>query len=395
MITVKYDILFRFTVRHDFYESGLSEDFQFIPTPSTENMLQQYGLLFRSNPTGFTVFTKIDPDQVTPTVLTAIPADQKHFSFLMILKNPYFFNFTRFTDHPSELPPAMGREVLYASNVFAPAPGGDERPLGDHVVLPAFQYPALVRSRIYNLPYPSATNSSSPVLQDILTNTYTPLAEIDLPVGQQVQELQLDFGEVQSMTAGRYRLTASSPDIDLSFFYEPDLNGQEGVMGIIDIYNDTTDLDSGNVDQVPAEYKYLTGNQLTRNSDELIADYSLSFEAGRYRLVYVIHIKTDLTDTTNIPEVLNGLLPTNLRVQYPNPPSGTVTFQVPVVDGNIVRIVSDQTDIPWSETPEQFVLVRTDPAITTIKSLPSPSIFHPVKRESGTNNLIQEIHVHI
>lgn len=395
MTAVKYDILFRFTVRHAYYSSGLSEDFQFIPTSSTEQLLQQYGLLFRTNPTGFTIFTKVDPTQVTPTLLTSIPLNEEHFSFLMILKNPYFFHFTRFPDHPDELPPAVGKEALYISNVFAPVPGGDERPLGDYISLPTFQYPELVKAYIYNLDYPASTNSSSPVLQDILTNTYTPLAEIDLPVGQQVQELQLDFGEVQRMLPGRYRITASTPNIDLPFIYEPGLNGQQNVLGIIDIYNDTTTLDSGNVDQVPAEYKYVTGDVLTRNGDELIADYSLSFEAGRYRLVYIIHIKTDLTDTTNIPEVLNGLIPANLRVQYPNPPSGSVTFQLPIVNGNTVRIVSDQIDIAWSETPEQFVLVRTDPAITTIKTLPSPSVFHPVKRESGTNNLIQEIHVHI
>lgn len=395
-MTLKYDILFRVNILHEYYSDSISADFDIVPTPSTQRLFDRMGLTFRPTPHGFNVFVRTDPENTTPTLFYSLDESQLHFSFAMILKNPHFINFTAF---PNDTPPRLGREVLYFSNVNRQQ--ADSPILGDSIGSGA--YLQLINNHIYTLKYDSPISNASPILQDLFGNNYTPIPEINLPSAESTDELQIDFREIGQIRPGRYNLSDIPNSISLPIFYDPELNGQS-VFGIIDIYNNTSTFHPTNTDLIAVNYKFLSIETLTRNNDDtLVADYRVEFENSSYQLFYLVHLKSDLTDTAHIPQVLSGLTLSSLNVAH-NSPNGT-TYDFTNIDSSSDPIIisSNDTDIPWLEAVENFELTRTDddpnsadPAdviVTRIKTLPSPSVLLPIKR-SGSG-LIQEIHIYV
>lgn len=391
-MTTAYDILFRLTFRHSYYADGLCRDLALRPTPSTLKRLQRYGLQFRATETGGMVIAEVQRGSDPPALVRSLPPEEARFSFLLLLNNPHFFTFTQFQNPPSNLPPRMGQEVLYLSNLYLPAPSGDERPLSDQVPSTALPYPGLLGRSILNLAYPSPTTQSAPTLQDVLGNAYHDMPRIASP--EAVDQLQVDLRQIPRMQAGRYQVTASGPNLDVPFYYEPELEGQ-AVMGIVDLFNDTTSLTEGGTDEVDSTYKFLDGDQLRRDAGRLIADYTVDFDAAAVQLAYIIHAEAVLSPSASTPDVLTGLDLNDLRVDYATGESGPVTFGVPQVDGSTARITSDLANLSLHQQGPAFVLNRSDGGPTFITRLPGPSPRTPIKPSTMPNQRLMEVHVYL
>ena len=93
-MTLAYDILFRVQVEHPYYQSGFSDDFEFLPTPSCQLLLDELGWRFRAIEYGFMVLARITPQGVgiAPDLFSTINQKSLRMAFEMRLRNPYFQN---------------------------------------------------------------------------------------------------------------------------------------------------------------------------------------------------------------------------------------------------------------------------------------------------------------
>lgn len=87
---------------HDYYPSGVSEDFSVEPTLATRQELNKHGLLFKTTPQGFVVLCETEGDGSTPIRPLVPPLS---FSFVLRSINPFLFNAANlpFTKSPQQL----------------------------------------------------------------------------------------------------------------------------------------------------------------------------------------------------------------------------------------------------------------------------------------------------
>jgi len=111
----KYNRLFSVDFMHAYYRSLLSHDLTAKPTETTQQILLNYGLLFKPSEYGFSVFAQVKDDG---TLKKEIPGPLK-FTFLISCINPGFNNFTSL---PLEQDPGerfyFSNSVVNSVNVF-------------------------------------------------------------------------------------------------------------------------------------------------------------------------------------------------------------------------------------------------------------------------------------
>lgn len=90
MIQIKYKLLFEVEILHDFYRTGKSPDFQLVPSSVCRRHLRAFGLHFSATASGGQVYAKVNADDslMQPLLHGLV------FTFLMILQNPRFGNFS-------------------------------------------------------------------------------------------------------------------------------------------------------------------------------------------------------------------------------------------------------------------------------------------------------------
>jgi hypothetical protein len=100
-MSIRFDKLFEVVIRHSFYTSGVSEDFQVTPTCLCAAQLRRHGLLFRTTARGFTVLYEAVVDgEGSPHPRRPI-GDHVTFSFRLRPRNPSLANYS---DLPWENP---------------------------------------------------------------------------------------------------------------------------------------------------------------------------------------------------------------------------------------------------------------------------------------------------
>ncbi len=107
-MTREYKILFKVAIKHDFYQSGQSKDFEFVPTGECVRLMENHDLLFRNNGSGFFVAFKKTNGQVQRPI-----GGPLRLAFLMKLKNPSFERFTNLGTGT----PALGNRGFYFTNL--------------------------------------------------------------------------------------------------------------------------------------------------------------------------------------------------------------------------------------------------------------------------------------
>lgn len=90
MILIKYKLLFEVEILHDFYRTGKSPDFQLVPSSICRQQLRASGLHFLPTSSGGQVYAKVNADDSLMQPLLQGQA----FTFLMVLRNPRFGNFS-------------------------------------------------------------------------------------------------------------------------------------------------------------------------------------------------------------------------------------------------------------------------------------------------------------
>lgn len=127
-----YARLLRVSISHTYYNLSNDEcpDFTISPTPATSALLRSLGLLFKSEPAGFSILyneqRRSDLANYLKGSRTSPPGSEvwPRLSFTLSLNNPYFVNFT---DIPFDLDP--GRKNFYFTN------RGAHRARGGKVIL--------------------------------------------------------------------------------------------------------------------------------------------------------------------------------------------------------------------------------------------------------------------
>jgi hypothetical protein len=128
-----YDRLMQVSVQHTYYNRSDNQcpDFDFKPTPSSIALMNDLGLLFRSEATGFSIlYDQKRKDSLQQYLRRQLEGDKHNsppqpgwpkLSFVLYPTNHYFINFT---DLPLDTNP--GQQNFYFSNQFAQAGPGDE-----------------------------------------------------------------------------------------------------------------------------------------------------------------------------------------------------------------------------------------------------------------------------
>lgn len=102
-MNVQYAILFTVDLLHEYYSNGRSDDFDLVPAEDTVRLLKTAGVLWKKSGNRYFALIKATDKGggiYTPSVNT--PPEQRYrdlfgknvFRFYLILKNPYFSNFT-------------------------------------------------------------------------------------------------------------------------------------------------------------------------------------------------------------------------------------------------------------------------------------------------------------
>ena len=381
---IKYDILFRIRLSHGYYVSGLSNDLILEPSPSCQRLLDQYGLIFRRVESGIAVYTRVVPNTSPPELFKPFSGSLK-FSFIARLNNPYFYNFTNLPDHQ------LGQRIFYFSNLRDDQASG-EKYLSDHIgaqrVGSAIQ---LVGKSIYNLALDSAVHAVETTLEDVFGNAKSPTPELDLPVADVVDTVQFNFANVGNMQPGRYQASYTNPQpahapISSDFYFEPGVKNSSAI-GILEIYTDTNDLTDPSANQVPADYRMINANALTRSGadlDVLEADYFIRFEPRSLDWQYrIIRKPENSANILNLNEI--GL-------------DGDVAFDAPIISGDPTTdgqaLVRSTTRVTMSEAAPSIQLVENSgDEQTPLADLPTPSPDHVLKEDSDDHYFEMYIYV--
>jgi hypothetical protein len=103
---ISYKNLFSIQCLHGYYSRGKSADLRFEPTAECMNLIKNYGLAFRPNPTGFRL--AYQSEEGVKHLLEMI-REPLTFSFVLRNINPYFINIT-------EIPFSDSETVFYFNN---------------------------------------------------------------------------------------------------------------------------------------------------------------------------------------------------------------------------------------------------------------------------------------
>ena len=89
-----YTSLFKITVAHSYYASGICECLHYTATADTKRWMEKYGMLLKLNTNGFEVFTTTNQSIETHLNYIAQVSQNNYFAFAGITSDPNFYNFT-------------------------------------------------------------------------------------------------------------------------------------------------------------------------------------------------------------------------------------------------------------------------------------------------------------
>lgn len=103
----KYHKLFRVDVKHDYFTDGVLRGFTIVPTPYTQQLMQQYDLRLQKHAEGITIYCGLEEGES----MTANLSSSHNLCFLLKIQDPSFINYTDL--------PLLGQEgkKYYFSNI--------------------------------------------------------------------------------------------------------------------------------------------------------------------------------------------------------------------------------------------------------------------------------------
>jgi hypothetical protein len=339
---IKYDILFEVDVRHGFYTSGFSHDFVIEPTNESAELLNRYGLIWRSSENGFKVYAPVVPDTNPPQLARPLDGASLKFSFLVSIANKSLENITHLPDYDPN------RSIYYFSNLQEDI-DGDIRFLGDHIANSRIAAPVeAIKTPILNYKFDNPVSEAEFTLTDMFGIEYTP-EHPQFNYDEQTLAFQHNLGKIAGMKSGRYIMTDNQGG-SLPFYFSRDLYGKD-VFGIIEIFTNTTKFTDPEIDLVPVNYRFVDNDQITGQGH-----YSLGLTAAQQKWMYVCR--------KNPANAGNGFEVNNLTVQ------GPVAFNNAGGDDVDERLILSDDPIALSEMPANVELRHSG---IKIIDLPVPS----------------------
>jgi hypothetical protein len=348
-ILFKYSKLFSLKVMHKYYANLLSEDFQFEASSDTVKKLARYGMVVRTNPTGFEIYGETRDDGK----LKKSVQENLCLTFFARNTNAYLDNFT---DLPLD---KQSRTILYFNNKVANqvnvfGAGTQEFLLNKGSQVSASDYVNIFTSG-YHFSHIAAGNDK--VFRLIREADNIVVAEKTVTAQQGTFFYQ---NTLEGFDSGIYRLTIDGADSD-RFNYQPD-PAVRGAFAIVEIFT-----------QVPSALKFITnGNEISARSCA-VAFLNRS-TLWRYKV-------------TN----RNG-------ISLPNPAIAIGNNTGLFTNNGNLEFVSNAT-MPLQQTPVTGIRILKDKAILTseaLGNLSNASIDRliPIK-ENGSYTLYSDIFIYL
>lgn len=359
---IKYDVLFSCNVRHTYYTEGRSEDFTLMPTASSRQLLQQYGLIFRETAGGVKVFAPVVPETDPPELLKPFDGASLKFTFMAALQNSRFDLLTALPDF------SPARELFYFSNLYEDI-DGEIRYLGDHPTAARVGNP-ITGITTPNLEYEfvNPVPEAQFTLTDMFGIGYT-LPSAGFSYDEPVDSYRHNLAKVPGMKYGRY-LMADNQGGSLPFYYDRDLYGRE-VFGVIEIFANTNGFTDPANDLVPESYRFVENDAISGKGN-----YSLGFSSAERKWMYVCR--------KNPANSGNGLSVANLTV------NGPVPFSKAGGDDIEERRILSDNPIIVTEQPAGVELQHNG---IKIRDLPVPSAHSRLAQQN--NEVFYQMYIYV
>ncbi len=357
-----YKPLFQVRLRHTFYREGESRsDFKVYPAPDTAQLLEERGLLFRSEPGRFAVYAEVVPGRNPPVLKRAIGAENLVLRFVLEPLHSYLFNISQLD------PYAVGRKLFCFDNLRSDQ--ADSRLyLGDSLAAARLGDPLPLQcSETVDYRFMAPVSSARLSLYDRFGRQLDSLS-VQVPPGQgTIDRFRYDLSKVPGLTPGRYRLEDDQGG-EHAFYYAPGLSGGSP-FGIIELFNRTDRLTPDGTDRVPSGYRFLDGDRIVGPEA-----FTLQLERRATRWRYIVTKKYKN----------NAISLAQLTV------TGPVAFASASETQRVVFTAEDP--LPLMEAQQKVSLMHSG---TEIRSLPNPSPSSPLDGTAVEGIKYSDLYVYV
>lgn len=349
---IEYDILFEVELVHE-YRDGGGGDFLAEPTPLCRRALDDYGLVFRRNGGGFSVWYEYYTDATGKHPVRPIE-DGAVFSFAVMPSSPYLLNY-------SELP-LTGKGIYQMDNLNANLRDGKLHLTSDTASsLITGKDKIEMKQRFFDYTFKTDKRSAEITVTDRLKKE---VFRKRVLVNEGVFSCPVDL---RRCTPGRFILKIDGAD-KLEFYGDDWLSGK-GAFAVIDIFK------SPNVD---ALYRFTGGN-----GDAVKKRYTMKAGARkafwRYYVVFKNRKRID---------------PAELTIKHPDGVSFKSEPEKTLSGGSVALPLVSDAAIPFKmKTVEGIKLKKTGTAPFEVENLPNPSPSALVPDLSG--NTYSEVFIYI
>jgi len=327
-----YRALFEVKIRHNYYNSGYSEDFKIEPTIECYKLLQKYHLLFRQNNCGFVLKYKVLLDAnynpASPEKPFVSINEYTNLSFKLKLKNSKFSNFTDLT----ALSGVSEKTVFYYDNID----------LHNNASLNELVIP--VKPSVFNFEFTSKKNEAQLIISDSYRQEVYKKILKETGPGSGFFKEQINL---KGYDKGKYFFQVKSADIEEEIYIDNELIS-ENCFGIINIISDSSH-----------SFNYAKGH-----------NYEIEFCRKSVQWKYYVVCKNDYP---GLQIVDNAISPQYFfKEVIPKPDDNIRIFK------SVSIPIEEETPepLPFSEIPKKELQLRNDTNIL-IENLPNPTIDNP------------------
>lgn len=348
---IKYEHIITLNLLHGYFKDGLCRDFAVFPTAGTSALLSQLGWVARPTANGLAIYASVEPGTAPPVLMSPVSGRSAKLVFFLVSLKPNFFNYTKLPDL------AVRNEVLYFTNLRDDQVGGNKL-LGDQVANQAIgDGIRLISNRTLIYTFNAPVSSVILTLTDAFGRPY-PFEGQQFDLSEPISQVSINLDKIEPFPSGRYRITDNHGG-QLDFYFEPQLFGKQA-FAIIELYSDTNDFTDPAADLVPADYRFLNGNEITGKGH-----YAIQFETAEINWQYIFRKKPENAG--------NGIALANLTlasaIAFPAAPT--------MVDGNAV--FRSTNPVPLSEERQPVELNHNG---AKILDLPNPGQGHQLQEDA-------------
>ncbi|MCF7829385.1 MAG: hypothetical protein K9N46_09045 [Candidatus Marinimicrobia bacterium] len=232
---IRFEELIRLQINNDFYQQGYGDDFEILPAPGTQQVLTDYGLLFRKIPGGVVVLYEMEPSGTSPLRPISEPTC---FRFLLRNRSRNLYHYTNLPleDIPNSIfhlhnlqDNQQDGELLLTSDLSAKYLTEDDR--------------VALRPQWFEYTFTATGTTAQVRVLDFFGETVR-----EFRVNKQDGTFRVPV-DLRAHPTGRYRLLVNAAQ-ELDFYTGVSLAGQ-GYFGIIELFRD---------EEVPAPYRFTDGS---------------------------------------------------------------------------------------------------------------------------------------